>query len=57
MCHTGHGLAHTFVCDAVLGVGIVNGKCATISGCEAPGYELFKNMASCKEACLSNVDK
>lgn len=44
-------------CDAVLGVGIVNGKCAWISGCEAPGYELFKDMASCNEVCLFSSDR
>jgi hypothetical protein len=44
-------------CDAILGVGMVNGQCTTISGCSLIvgniSYELavFANEAACQAAC------
>ena len=38
-------------CDAVLGVGVVDGVCRDVSGCDTGGIELFEDLASCEESC------
>jgi hypothetical protein len=38
-------------CDAVLGWGVVEGRCAELSGCTADPFKLFSDAASCKKAC------
>ena len=38
-------------CDALLGWGLVNGSCASISGCSASGLPLFPTREECTKAC------
>jgi hypothetical protein len=40
-------------CDAVLGWGVVQGACTTISGCSSNGFELFASEKECVSACSS----
>ena len=40
------------MCDMVLGYGVVEGQCQTISGCALPpGIELFGTMQACNASC------
>ncbi|MFT5431550.1 MAG: hypothetical protein ACI9OJ_002247 [Myxococcota bacterium] len=43
-------------CDAIVGVGLVNGECTTLSGCDDGGYSLFESIEACKEACKPAID-
>jgi eight-cysteine-cluster-containing protein len=38
-------------CLAILGVGVVNGQCTTISGCDSQGHALFSSVAECRREC------
>lgn len=38
-------------CDAILGIGIVDGDCTWISGCDAMGYPLFSSFDECQKNC------
>ncbi len=38
-------------CDAILGFGVVDGRCQAISGCSAEGYSLFSSLRACESAC------
>lgn len=38
-------------CDMVLGVGVVDGKCTWLSGCDDEGHPLFENLQQCWKTC------
>jgi eight-cysteine-cluster-containing protein len=38
-------------CDAVLGVGVIDGQCSTISGCSAEPFQLFETLEECRRTC------
>lgn len=40
-------------CDALIGVGVVGGKCTWLSGCDSGDYELFGSLEACTKACNS----
>ena len=47
-------LRSEITCASVLGIGIHNGKCKTISGCGARGHEFFFTKEECESTCRSN---
>lgn len=50
-------LPGTVYCSRMLGIGIWNGECTYISGCNENGYEFFTTMSECKLTCgNSNID-
>ncbi len=38
-------------CEAIVGHGVVDGKCTWLSGCSDMGYDLFPTMEACMAAC------
>lgn len=40
-------------CDAVLGWGVENGRCAQLSGCSSGAYSLFETAEACVLACTA----
>jgi hypothetical protein len=42
-------------CKKLLGAGVVGSRCSAIGGCDARGYKLFADVASCEQACFPTV--
>ena len=42
-------------CDAVLGVGVINGECQVISGCSSP-VPLFTTIEECESQCAVPIE-
>merc|ERR1712157_243079 len=43
------------ICSMVQGVGIMNGKCDWIEGCDDKGHNLFETIKDCENACKESL--